>query len=161
MHRLLVTGARDLPEAEIVWIPLWLALHQHQSIIIGHGQNPKGTDLYVHEWFELPEQPFNRGTRCYEPKVEYLAIEDPEPAQWGDYGKAAGNIRNQVMVDKPVDEVYAFPTPASKGTWDCVARAWVRGIPVWIYDHLQILQRRLLDPDEGEYLARRRLGWGR
>ena len=53
------------------------------------------------------------------PVVEY-------PAQWGLYGKAAGNIRNQQMLDegKP-DFILAFHNDIqhSKGTKDMIARA--------------------------------------
>lgn len=161
MYRLVVTGGRDLPEAEIVYIPLWMLLHSRQSIIVTHGANPRGADLYTHQWFELPEQTFNRKRRTYEPKVEYLAVEDRVPAQWERFGNPAGPIRNQVMIDKVPDGVFAFPTPKSSGTWDCVARAWLRDIPVWVWDHLVPGQYRALDDDEGEYWARRKLGWGR
>jgi hypothetical protein len=49
---------------------------------------------------------------------------DPYPAKWSLYGKAAGPIRNQQMLDegKP-DLVIAFPTEGCRGTWDMVRRA--------------------------------------
>lgn len=165
MYRILVTGGRDLPEPEIVWIPLWLALHQHRDLIVTHGDAPHGADSYAHQWFEMPDQPFNRSPRRYERYEEYLAIEQRRPADWKDrsLGKHAGNVRNQQMVDmNPMhDVVYAFPTPKSSGTLDCMARAWVRGITVVIWDHLTPCVSRVLKEDEGEQLARRRLHWGR
>ncbi len=50
-------------------------------------------------------------------------------ANWSEYGKAAGPIRNQAMIDegKP-DLVIAFP--GGKGTADMVRRAKKAGIPV-------------------------------
>lgn len=159
MYRVLVTGARDLPEAETVWLPLWILLHQKQSIIVSHGANPAGADLYAHEWFELPEQTFNRKRRAHERKVEYLAIEDPHPPDYNK-GSYAPNIRNQDMVNLEPSAVFAFPTPKSQGTLDAMARAWVRDIDVWIWHYLQIGSHRKMTDIEGERLARNKLGWG-
>ena len=51
------------------------------------------------------------------------------PAEWRKYGKAAGPMRNQRMIDegKP-DVVVAFP--GGRGTADMVRRAEAAGIPV-------------------------------
>lgn len=60
------------------------------------------------------------------------------PAQWKKYGKAAGIIRNQQMLDegKP-DLVLAFHDDIehSKGTKDMVHRAKKAGIPVEVITH--------------------------
>lgn len=55
--------------------------------------------------------------------------EEPYPADWNKYGKQAGFIRNQQMIDegKP-DVVVAFP--GGNGTRDMVARAKKAGIKV-------------------------------
>ena len=58
------------------------------------------------------------------------------PADWDKYGKAAGPIRNQQMIDegKP-DIVLAFHNniAKSKGTMDMIKRANAAGIEVRIY----------------------------
>ena len=53
------------------------------------------------------------------------------PADWDKYGKAAGPIRNQHMLDegKP-DMVIAFLAPNSRGTKDMISRAEKANIPV-------------------------------
>ena len=54
------------------------------------------------------------------------------PAQWYTYGKAAGPIRNQRMIDEGnPDFVLAFHSDIanSKGTKDMVERAYLSGIP--------------------------------
>ena len=60
------------------------------------------------------------------------------PAEWKKYGRAAGPIRNQQMLDegKP-DRVIAFHDDIehSKGTKDMVARAKKAGIPVEVIKH--------------------------
>ena len=58
----------------------------------------------------------------------------PYPAKWDINGKAAGPNRNQEMVDDGADMCFAFPTPQSKGTWDCIKRATRAGIPVEIFN---------------------------
>lgn len=160
MYRLLVTGGRDLPDAEVVWMPLFMTIHKHEQMIVVHGAHESGADLYTHEWIELPGQQWNR--RPLQEKmrrVERLVIEERHPANWGRLGKAAGPLRNQEMVDAGADMVFAFPTPASKGTLDCMARAWVRGIPVHIWHHHELGRGRRLTEAEGEQLARHRLHW--
>jgi hypothetical protein len=58
----------------------------------------------------------------------------PYPARWRQYGKAAGPIRNQLMLDSnpDIELVLAFHNflPKSKGTADMVRRAREAGIPV-------------------------------
>lgn len=57
------------------------------------------------------------------------------PADWDKYGKAAGPIRNQQMLDEAdPDVVIAFPMPDSRGTLDMMNRARYAGIPVVIVD---------------------------
>jgi hypothetical protein len=57
------------------------------------------------------------------------------PADWRRYGRGAGPIRNQQMLDagRP-DRVVAFHAnlDASRGTADMVRRAIKAGIPVWL-----------------------------
>lgn len=59
-------------------------------------------------------------------------------AKWESYGKAAGPIRNQEMLDegKP-DMVIAFHDDLenSKGTKDMIRRAKKADIPAWVYTH--------------------------
>jgi hypothetical protein len=51
------------------------------------------------------------------------------PAEWERFGKAAGRIRNQLMVDHGADICLVFPLPQSRGTWDGPRRAKRAGIP--------------------------------
>jgi hypothetical protein len=53
------------------------------------------------------------------------------PADWERYGKAAGPIRNQLMIDSKPHCVVAFPLPNSRGTLDTIRRAQAAGIPVF------------------------------
>lgn len=161
VFRLLVTGGRDLPEAEVVWMPLWMLMHRKHAVMVVDGACPTGADLYTHEWVGLPGQPWNREHRRYEPKVEYLALEEEHPADWTGKGKAAGPLRNQEMADLGADACFAFPTPKSRGTYDCMARAWVKGIPIYVWHHLDLGRHRRITEEEGEALAHKILGYGK
>lgn len=63
------------------------------------------------------------------------------PAAWEQFGRRAGSIRNQVMLNvehqnsEPIDKVLAFHEDPGlgKGTWDMVARAKKAGIPVEVF----------------------------
>lgn len=59
---------------------------------------------------------------------------EPHPADWTQYGRAAGPIRNQEMLDSGIDLVLAFhpDLDLSKGTKDMVSRATKAGIEVEI-----------------------------
>lgn len=51
-----------------------------------------------------------------------FSIED-HPADWKKYGRSAGHIRNQEMVDLGADIFLAFPLGESRGTRSCMERA--------------------------------------
>lgn len=65
-------------------------------------------------------------------KVHLMTVE-VYPARWDIYGRGAGPIRNQEMVDSGADRCLAFMNPNSIGTADCVGRARKAGIPITIY----------------------------
>lgn len=61
-----------------------------------------------------------------------------EPALWDKYGRAAGPIRNQRMLDEHHPDVcHAFHDDLehSKGTRDMVTRCDKAGIPVHVHSH--------------------------
>lgn len=56
------------------------------------------------------------------------------PADWDKYGRAAGPIRNQIMIDQKPNLVIAFHSNIknSRGTADTIRRAKAADIPVYI-----------------------------
>ena len=54
---------------------------------------------------------------------------------WKAYGKKAGVLRNQAMLDqhKTISLVIAFPVPGSRGTADMIRRATAAGIDTHIF----------------------------
>jgi hypothetical protein len=59
------------------------------------------------------------------------------PADWKTYGKKAGHLRNQQMLDENPDLVIAFhpSTGITPGTRDMVTRAQAKGTPVQIHTY--------------------------
>lgn len=55
---------------------------------------------------------------------------ETHPAQWNTYGKRAGLIRNQEMVNAGADVVLAFPVGESRGTRHCMRQAHAAGLTV-------------------------------
>lgn len=56
------------------------------------------------------------------------------PADWKNYGKRAGIIRNLQMLARDPDIVLAFPLRQSKGTTHMISVARQRGYKVYIYE---------------------------
>jgi len=59
---------------------------------------------------------------------------ESHPADWDEYGKAAGPMRNSHMVKLGADLLVAFPLPGGSGTLDCMKKALNSEIPVLVYD---------------------------
>jgi hypothetical protein len=54
-------------------------------------------------------------------------------ANWEEYGRRAGPIRNSGMIEHGNPDIcLAFPLPGSKGTWDMIRKANAAGIEVRI-----------------------------
>lgn len=121
-RRILITGSRYYTDtAEMA---MWIGTLNDDDIVI-HG-GARGAD-------HLAE----KAARARGLEVETW------PAPWDEYGKAAGYIRNQDMVNAGADLCYAFPLELSKGTWDCVKRARKAGIPVIVIGEDQPHEQQL------------------
>lgn len=56
------------------------------------------------------------------------------PADWSAYGRPAGPIRNQKMVDE-ADALIAITHTESRGTMDAINKATHRGLRVFVYNY--------------------------
>lgn len=65
---------------------------------------------------------------CAEVAREMGATVEPHPAKWGEYGRAAGMIRNSEMLRSGIDLLVSFP--GGRGTAHCTRTAKEMGIPV-------------------------------
>jgi hypothetical protein len=101
--------------AEVLWLTDALdRLHARRRIaLLIHGACPSGADRVAGQWAEM------RGVPC-----------QPCRADWGQYGRAAGPVRNRAMLDAHAPQlVVAFP--GGRGTADMVRAATKRGVQVW------------------------------
>jgi hypothetical protein len=116
MTRVLVCGDRRWSDRDVVE----RELRHHGATEVIHG-GAKGADTCADDvaYYKL-----NLPVRVFLP-------------DWGVYGRAAGPIRNQLMLTEGMpDLVLAFHTNImkSKGTRDMVRRAEKAGIPFYIYE---------------------------
>lgn len=130
-YRVLFTGSRRMKDPAPLLDAFWqwragfdlLDGPSLAHITVVHGAGPgdsetgaPGCDALVDEVFrkELPE----------------ITIE-PHPPLEAKFGRwpAAGPRRNEHMVELGADVCLAFPCRRSKGTVDCMQKAWKAGIP--------------------------------
>lgn len=112
MTRVLVCGGRDFNDRELVFAELD-RLNERSAILCIIEGGARGADYLAAQWSAKRE----------------LSEHARFSADWALYGKAAGPIRNQRMLDegKP-DLVVAFP--GGTGTADMVRRATAAGIEI-------------------------------
>lgn len=110
VKRILITGSRD-----------WRDYHTIRKTLSGH---PPGA-VVVHG----AATGADHMARSAALSLGY--IEEPHFPDYSMYPPSdAPKKRNQDMVDLGADVCLAFPTPSSRGTWDCVNRAKAAGIPI-------------------------------
>lgn len=108
--RVLITGGRNYDDQKLLDETLD-ALHAANGVTtLIHG-DASGADRLAQQWAQ------SRGVSV-----------DPHPADWKKYGRAAGPMRNQKMLDNKPDQLVAFP--GGKGTADMIARAKRAGLKV-------------------------------
>ena len=116
MHmRILVTGSRHYSDYKIIKKALAFSPLPLFPVTVVHG-GATGAD-----------------TLAGQAARELGFIEEVHLADWS-IGKKAGPLRNQKMVDLGADICLAFPLADSRGTYDCINRAKLAGIPVKIYN---------------------------
>lgn len=110
--RVIVTGSRE-----------WTNKHEMRRVL---GGLPLGSTV-VHGGARGADSIADEVARELGLEVEVF------PADWEQYGKRAGHIRNQQMVDAGADYCLAFPLPGSRGTYDMMERAERAGIFVSVF----------------------------
>lgn len=118
-HYVLVTGGRDFKSDGVVETAMKAIVADKKNVIFINGAQ-RGADSMC-SVFSL-----RNAWPCY-----------MYPARWADFRKAAGPIRNRLMLDMhpQIEVVLAFHDflPHSSGTYDMCQQALKRGIPVLHY----------------------------
>lgn len=113
--RILITGSRNWPDRVVVANAIrqaWIDADKPYRVTVVHG-GARGADYIADQ--------FARRMRF---EVEQHV------ADWDKYGKRAGYVRNQQMVDSGIDICLAFIYNESKGATMCAKLAEDAGIPV-------------------------------
>lgn len=118
--RVLVTGSRKWTDNDVIAEALFDVESemedQYEEFIIVHGDCPLGAD---------------RAARNY--AVHNGIKEERHSAKWNEHGRAAGHIRNKLMVDTKPDHALVFIKGESKGTLNCLEHIKKAGIPYEIF----------------------------
>ncbi len=121
MKRILITGSREWVKPELIYDAIWQWVRENtipnEEVFLIHGDASRGAD---------------RIARDYARGVSWL-LEEAHPADWENEGRAAGFIRNQLMVDLGADVTLAFIRNGSKGATHTAGQAAKAGIPVIRY----------------------------
>lgn len=112
--KILVCGGRDYCDQEAIKKKLTELYERHPNSTLVHGGAP-GAD----SWSGYIGGTLGFTVECH-------------TAQWAKYGKAAGPIRNQEMLDGGIDLVVAFP--GGRGTADMLDRARLTGVTIDLVD---------------------------
>jgi hypothetical protein len=138
-YRILVTGSRDWDDADAITFALDAASLDAlgRNVIVVHGACPRGADFIAEQaaryfGFETEPHPAAWDAPC---RPECRPGHRRRKGRGPEYCPAAGNYRNQEMVDAGATVALAFfqPGAANTGTSDCVRRAIAAGIPVTPY----------------------------
>ena len=115
--RILVTGGRSWDDRKIIMDALLEATRgmNWDDVTVVHG-GARGADTIAAEL----ATGFGMKTEAH-------------LANWSEYHRAAGPIRNKKMVDLGADVCLAFLMPNSKGTANCVEQAKKAGIKIKLY----------------------------
>jgi hypothetical protein len=109
--RLLVCGGRDYDDLKSLGRAMNAACEGKTNVLVIHG-GARGADYLA-------------SVIAFRAGVTVLKF----PADWDRYGKAAGSIRNQQMLDEGKPDL-VLAAPGGVGTADMVRRARKAGVPV-------------------------------
>lgn len=132
--RVLICGDRDWKDVEFIRYWIERLKENHEEVHHALQDYPGGFDPLV-----ILEGEARGADRIAREQAELLGIQvDRYPAFWNKYGKSAGPIRNQQMIEEGMpDVIMAFHDDIenSKGTKDMLKRAKRAGLRYRLFTH--------------------------
>ncbi len=119
--RILVTGSRQWLHTRSIRTALDQLLDQHGAVTLVHGACTRGADAIANSWA------LRRRDEGHTVTVE------AHPANWSEFGRRAGMVRNSAMVKLGADVTLAFWRDGSVGTRGCFQASDRAGIDTRIY----------------------------
>lgn len=117
--RVLVTGSRTWDDEGVIQYALSEILFHNHTMVLVHGDCPKGADRIADQWAaarnQFPARP---------------VVVERHPADWERHGRSAGFRRNAEMVRLGADLCLAFIVDGSRGASHTAGLAEKAGIPV-------------------------------
>ena len=111
--RVIIAGSRNINDLEMVKYAVLQSGFEITEVVSG---NASGIDRQGEIYAHLNNIPVKVFEAC-----------------WSAYGRSAGPIRNQLMIDY-ADALIAIPgTKESRGTWDIISKAKRKGLRVFVY----------------------------
>lgn len=126
--RILITGSRNWTDKDAILAALRKHANKNGDSVVVHGHCSSGADKLADELAQ-----------------EYRVRTEHWPADWTAFGKRAGFVRNNVMVELGADVCLAFIRPCTKegcqkpkphgshGATHCADAAEKAGIPTYRY----------------------------
>lgn len=130
--RVLVTGSRRWDRADVIWACLDIIASEaakvgEERLVVVHGC-AHGADTHADKWVRRGGHP--------------LAVTAERwPANWREYPRSAGILRNRRMVEAGADLCLAFVRGNSYGTSHCMRAAEEAEIPVQPLDYDSLPER--------------------
>jgi hypothetical protein len=127
-YRILITGSRTWDDRDFIWNVLDTLLAELGDVTVVHGACGKGADLIAQGWV--------RHKMVTDPAARVRA--ERHPADWQQYGRAAGFRRNAEMIALGADLVLAFIRDNSRGATGCADLAERAGIETRRFEYYSI-----------------------
>lgn len=140
MIRILVTGSRMFADESMLQRVLNDAAEGHGDVTIVHGKCDPRTPTGVWVSWDFararpPARPLLGADWLADLYAESRGWKrEHHAANWAAFPRAAGHVRNRLMVKRGANVCHAFPLGESPGTRGCAALAAKAGIPTIIHE---------------------------
>jgi hypothetical protein len=138
MKRVLVTASREWTDVATLERVLTEIASKWGVFILVQGDNPNGGDAIAKAWAIRNDFPHEDVPADWDRPCDAACAHRPRERGGEPYCPRAGNLRNQVMVDRGAHLCVGFPMPSSRGTLDCMRRAKAAHIPVSVFHPEQV-----------------------